>query len=235
MQDDETYLALQFDGDELSLDDDEPSRFLFEYSGKIVVNDYSGQKVGELGTFSAFVVDAMSAVTERESLFDVFDSAESTVNYFGDLYESDGGDFKPKVVKAAFNEDPWWNPNLLILDRLIIYPEHRGRGIGLAALRAMIHRLRTGVGLIAMKPYPLQFEAKHLEAPDSDESKRLGLDGFTLSQQKATAKLRKYYSRLGFKPVHGTEYMVRAPEIPLPDPGALAPRKNKGPRFRGPL
>lgn len=219
--DDETYLTLRFDGDELTLDDEEPSRFLFEYSGTIVQNDYSGQKVGEIGTFSAFVVDAMAAVSERESLLDVFDTKETTVNYFGDLYESDDGDFKPKVVNAAFDGDPWWNPNILILDRLIIYPEHRGRGLGLQVLRAMIHRLRTGVGLIAMKPYPLQFEARHLEAPDSDESKRLGLDKFSLPQQKATAKLKKYYGKLGFKAVPRTEYMVRSPEIPLPDPDSL--------------
>jgi len=162
-----------------------------------------------------------SAIVEHESVFDIFDSHSTSIGYFETLYDLDSGSFKPQVAKAAYGDDYQWNPNLLILDRLIVYPKYRGHGVGLLALRALIHRLRVGVGLIAMKPYPLQYEAKFLCESNADERKRMELANFQLPQPKATAKLRKYYGRLGFKMVPRTEYMVRSVELPLPSPTSL--------------
>jgi len=220
MQDYRTSLLLHFEDDYQFAADDEPSRFLFETSGKLVITD-DGDNETELGVFSAMVVDVQSAIVEHESVFDVFDSHSTSITYFQALYDYDSGDFKPQVVTVAYGDDYLWNPNLLILDRLIVYPEHRGHGVGLLALRALIQRLRIGVGLIAMKPYPLQYEAKFLDESDADERKRLGLDDFKLPQPKATAKLKKYYGRLGFKAVPRTEYMVRSIELPLPSADSL--------------
>lgn len=72
-----------------------------------------------------------------------------------------------------------------------------------------------------MKPYPLQYEAKFLGENDAERRKRLGLDNSKLPQQKATAKLKKYYGRLGFRSVPRTEYMVRSVELPLPSAASL--------------
>lgn len=222
MRDAQTSLMLHFDGAYQLAADDEPSRFLFEAGGKLVLTDDDDNKT-EVGVFSAMTVDVQAAIVERESVFDIFDSDSTSIGYFDALYDHDSCDFKPEVVNVAYGDDYLWNPNLLILDRLAVYPEHRGHGIGLLALRALIHRLRVGVGLIAMKPYPLQFEARLLDESDLNKGKRLGLDGFKLSQQKATAKLKKYYSRLGFKAVPRTEYMVRSVELPLPSVTSLRP------------
>lgn len=73
-----------------------------------------------------------------------------------------------------------------------------------------------------MKPYPLQFEAHFLDERSAIERHRLALDRFQPDQRKATAKLRKYYSRLGFRTVPRTDYMVLSPEVRLPDLDSLA-------------
>lgn len=220
MQDYRNSLLLHFDDDYRFAAEEEPSRFLFETGGKLVITDDDNEI--ELGAFSAMVVDVQSAIVEHESVFDVFDSHSTSITYFQELYDHGSGDFKPRVLKVAYGDNYYlWNPNLLILDRLIVYPEHRGHGVGLLALRALIQRLRVGVGLIAMKPFPLQYEAKFLDESDADERKRLGLEDFKLPQPKATAKLKKYYGRLGFKTVPRTEYMVRSVELPLPPEASL--------------
>lgn len=139
MRDYQTGLLLHFDDDYQFAADDEPSKFLFESHGKLVMTDDDDNET-EIGVFSAMVVDVQSAIVEHGSVFDVFDSHSTSIGYFNDLYDQGSGDFKAQVVKVAYGEDYLWNPNLLILDRLIVYPEHRSHGVGLLALRALILR-----------------------------------------------------------------------------------------------
>ena len=60
--------------------------------------------------------------------------------------------------------------NLLILDRLeIIIPQYRGKKLGLTILHHMIERFSAGASIVAMKPFPLQFE------PMKDKDKKNGV------------------------------------------------------------
>jgi hypothetical protein len=93
-------LVLKFAEEQRLAADEEPSRFLFELRGKLVLVDMDEHKT-EIGIFSATIVDARSAMIERESVFDVFDSESTTIDYYGALYDQKTGDFKPNVVKAA--------------------------------------------------------------------------------------------------------------------------------------
>lgn len=213
--------ALVFEAAFQMIDDRGPSSFLLEHDGKIVLTDDEAWPSETIGSFSAIVVDVQSAMAEGEDLFHVFDSNSVAIGYFEDLYEPDDGEFKEKVARAASSREGFvWNPSLLILDRLIIDPVHRGHCVGLLALREIIQRLRIGIGLIAMKPFPLQFETRHRD--DAEESARLGLNLFKITEARATTKLRQYYARLGFRQVPGSDYMVRSAEEPLPSAAALS-------------
>ncbi|MBX3673895.1 MAG: GNAT family N-acetyltransferase [Burkholderiales bacterium] len=212
-------LTLLYESRRQSAAENDPSRYLFEESGRLLLTDKQDRDT-EIGTFGALIIDVRGAVTEHESVHAVFDSDSRTIGYFEALYDSEGGDFKETVARAACGDDYLWNPNLLVLDRLVIYPDFRGHGVGLTALRALIHRLRAGCGLIAMKPFPLQFEDAHGARPESDEQQRLGLAAFKSTEARATSKLKKYYSRLGFIPIPRTAYMVRSSELPLAFSGA---------------
>lgn len=141
-------LVLHFAEERRFADDDEPSRFLFPAAGSLLFTD-EDDKETEVGTFSAIVVDVRGAITEDVSVFNVFDSNGTGIGYYEMLYEADGQDFKHRVTRISHGDDYFWNPNLLILDRLVVYPEFRGQGFGLLALRALIHRLRASVGLRA--------------------------------------------------------------------------------------
>ena len=127
-------------------EDEEPSRFIFRSDGNLLVTDEDDDEV-EIGFFSVKFVDVTGAMTEGESVFDVFDCDSTCIQYFEALYGADN-DLKPRVARLAHGESYLWNPSLLILDRLVIYREYRGSGLGLVALRALIHRFRAGAGLI---------------------------------------------------------------------------------------
>lgn len=197
----------------LLVDDREPNSFHKYIEGAIRLSSSEGVKV-RVGSFSIIIIDVEAAVNAKEDLFDVFDCSSRTIDYF-DLYASDF-DFAPNVIEALGGEDRW-TPNMLILERLEILPKYRRRGYGLRVLRWLQFHFSTGCGLVAMKPFPLQFEGGTPEEnKDKPEFAKLGLDQFRDSFDGALEKLRAHYGRLGFIEVSGTQFMVVDPLRPLP-------------------
>lgn len=189
------------------VDNPEPDRFVYKNSGKLILVDDDEVDV-EIGSFVAFRVDLTSARNEGQDFFNVFDCHSSVLlSYFEDLYDIKAADFKSKVYKLNPVTD-WWNPNLLIIDRITIYKEHRGHGYALEAIQGLIKILGMGINVIALKPFPLQFEAKKLDGKEREEFIKLGLDDFEKNEKKATNKLMKLYSEIGFKKVSSTPYMA---------------------------
>ncbi|MDP2018967.1 hypothetical protein [Hydrogenophaga sp.] len=194
------------------LDDSEPSFYVKDLEGYVL--SYNGYRRERVGRFRIFVIDVEMAFSDRFSVFEVFDYRSETIGYWS-LYEP-SLEFKTKVVKVLPEGDRW-QPNILILDRMEIFPKYRGEGIGLNALRCLQRQFSTGCGIIAMKPFPLQFEGGTPEEnADSPTFVKLGLGTFDRNEKRAMAKLRAYYARLGFVRVPGTEYMVADPLLAMP-------------------
>lgn len=176
--------------------------YIHEIEGLVTLEGYSGNTLAEIGSFRAVQVDVEGAMSQHVSVHQVFDIYQETWSFYADLY--DGIDFSAKVKKALDCEDevvPW---GLLILSRLTIKREFRGNRFGLEALKCLIQRYRMGAGIIAMKPFPLQFENEGENATEPE------LQGFSGSIEACTAKLRKYYGELGFKRIPRTPYMALA-------------------------
>ena len=90
--------------------------------------------------------------------------------------------------------------DLLIIDYVAIYPEYRGLRIAESAIHRTIDIFGAGCGLVACKPWPLQFTPSVAE--DQEALKRLALPN--VSKGEAIRKLRSYWSRLGFWPLSNT-------------------------------
>jgi GNAT superfamily N-acetyltransferase len=214
------YCVLSIDESEVSVGDIESSRFIHQLSGRVQIFFLGGTRKLDVGTFSILVVDLETAINEGVEPFHVFDSDSKTAPYYGPLYLQrswSGTDFRASVTRAVCGDESIWRPNLLILDRLAVYPEHRGQGVGLLAIRGLIERFRMGIGLIVMKPYPLQFESEPTSPKDVETRRRLGLDDFRMGYKPALAKLRSYYATLGFRCIPRTSLMGLAPEHYVPD------------------
>ncbi len=90
--------------------------------------------------------------------------------------------------------------DLLIIDYVAIHPQFRGLGIAESAIHRMIDIFGPGCGLVACKPWPLQFTPSI--ADDQKALKRLALP--KISKGEAIRKLRSYWLRLGFWPLGNT-------------------------------
>lgn len=197
----------------LLVDDREPNSFHKYIEGAIRLSSFEGSKV-RLGSFSIIVIDVEAAVNAKVGMFDVFDCCSRTVDYF-DLYTGDM-DFAPNVIEALGGEDRW-TPNMLLLERLEILPKYRGRGIGLRVLRWLQFHFSTGCGIVAMKPYPLQFEGGTPEEnKDKPDFVKMGWGQFSADFDVSLNKLHQYYGRMAFNVVPGTPFMVADPMRPLP-------------------
>jgi GNAT superfamily N-acetyltransferase len=209
--DDYRWCHLRFAERTVLLRDNEPSRFLQEYEGTIEWEDPEGgsSKVA-LGAFRAYLIDIVGAVTEQESIDFVWDTTQSTWSAYEALFDVETGELTDAAKSAAFGTDYQHNEGVLMIDRMAILPVHRGHGVGLLSMRTLIEQFRPACGVVMIKPFPLQFEGDGLlgEWPSNGE---LALDRYSQSMRTALGRLKRYYGRLGFKSVRGTEYMVLDP------------------------
>jgi GNAT superfamily N-acetyltransferase len=206
-------LTLLFNEDPAYVGINGPSSFCYRHYGELVLSDEARKVKEKIGTFAATVVNAEASLIEGNSLVYLFDHDASLFEYFEDLFDPKDELFKMRVEKAV-NDSCLLSRNLLIIDDLVVYPEHRGQGVGLVALRALMERLGIGASVVAIKAIPSQFNDGCRD--DVAARTRLGLDRFGMSQSKATSKLREHFSRLGFTRLRGNDIMVRSLEVPLP-------------------
>lgn len=217
-------LGLLFDEQELFAYDEEPSAYLLHWTGRVIhweENDETTAVKRPIGNFSAIFVNAAGAINDGVSLFDVFDTERTTFDYYQAMFDQATEDFTDQVVKVAFRGDYALSPNVLILDRLTILPEYRGKGRGLMVLRGLMQYLGPGAGLMAMKPFPLQGESRPRSPEALAERQLLELDQYPGDMRKATSKLVRHYKRLGFIRLPKSPYMVRDGALPLPGPNEL--------------
>lgn len=208
--DDSPDLILEVNSRLISPGNEPPERFIHEYAGTLQLRDINLKRVATIGEFQVTVLDVENAVNERESAFDVFDCSPDTMGYYDVLFDRDL-ELRPEVNRLLYGDEyGQWDPNTLILHRLAIERAYRGRGYGLQALQALIEEFRVGIGIIAMKPFPLQFEGgiRYRTERKQEEVAKYELDALGKDFRKARSKLRRYYRRLGFKLVPKTEYMV---------------------------
>jgi hypothetical protein len=204
MTEDDSLIELSWDSVSL-LDDSEPDKWVYSYCGDIlnIEEDDSRTKIGK---FSAQYIDVGGAMNEGEPIFEILDCHSSSLaEYFEPIFGDNAPNFSDTVEQITKgNAD---GCNLLIIDRVEIIAEYRGKGIGLRILSHMMVRFSMGAGIVALKAFPLQFE---LEQTNEDQTwhKLLSLESFENNVEVSTTKLKDYYSRLGFKCLPAGDFMV---------------------------
>ena len=198
----------------------DPSDYVYEYEGSIwsedpeSVDDCDPDYIN-IGSFRAYYADIMRASIQGESAPDVFDAhSQQMLEYYEALFDIPDSEFRSEV--DALCGWPMSGPNLFVIDRVEILPQYRGQGLGLQAISILIARLGAGAGTTAIIPFPLQFEyRRNDEATPWDAD--MALDRFSQDRDEATAKLSRYYERVGFTPVAETRVMVSSNDSPIPD------------------
>jgi len=107
--------------------------------------------------------------------------------------------------------------DLQVINRMVVDPAHRGHGLGLFMIEAADIVVNGYMSAQILKPYPLQFEG-HIrygssssygfpEPPGKNEMSPHSTREAAFAN--AQAKIRAYYTKLGFEIHDSTEYMLR--------------------------
>jgi len=210
MANDVPFLILHFEASSACLEAVEPNDFVYETRGKIVTLDESEQET-LVGKFCLYYADVDNAYDGGFEPSEVLDTYSHTVDYFSSIYGLNGAEFSEKLL-YLLNHDVFGN-NSLILDRLELLPRYRGQNLGLIIMWRLMQRFSLRAGVVAIKPFPLQFEQ---EPSTEGWRNELQLSNFTKSERTATQKLRRYYRKLGFVGMQGTPFMFRSTTWRLP-------------------
>jgi hypothetical protein len=171
--------------------------FVHSILGKMFAKSEDREDEENVGYIKASLVqfgEAMDHGISTERLGDGIDG--NIAEYWELLFDSDTGFWKEEVQDQYEAS----GCDLLIIHCMEISPKFRGRGVGPIAIDRTIDIFGPVCGLVACKPWPLQFTPAL--ARDRKALNRLKAPG--VGRDEAARKLRAYWSRLGFWPLGQT-------------------------------
>jgi hypothetical protein len=86
--------------------------------------------------------------------------------------------------------------DVFVIEHMEIQPNHRGRGLGLSAMRGLLRTFATGETLAATRPVPTILEGKTLSP---------------IELREVQERLCRYWQRVGFERFGRSDILVRAP------------------------
>jgi hypothetical protein len=182
----------------------EPSEYLLDIMGNIHFDTINGGS-NIIGRISARVVQAGRAIDARESLFEVCDCVDQNLHD----YASAAYDFDNSCIRESIS-DGCAGTDILIIENVQIVRAHRGRGLGLLAVRRAIDTFGAGCAAVILKPFPLQFSDPSSRPTNkaSDWEARMDTGSFESKQSIALTKLRRHWNRLGFQRIGRSDYFA---------------------------
>jgi hypothetical protein len=171
--------------------------FVHSILGKISAKSEDRGSEEDVGYIKASLVQFGAALDHGISTERLGDGIDGNIaEYWELLFDLDTGCWKEEVQ----DEYEASGCDLLIIDCMEISPKFRGTGVGPTAIDRTIDIFGLGCGLVACKPWPLQFTPTF--ARDRKALNRLKAPA--MGQDEAVRKLRAYWSRLGFWPLGET-------------------------------
>jgi hypothetical protein len=189
--------------------------FVHQFIGDIlqIDQDDKGRKIGEI---NLTVVDIAGGVQAKLNPFEIIDGVDQDLYNHGAVIFDENGDVLPQVKRAI--PDAEWIGRLLILNRMKIEPEFRGRNLGLLAARQAIQFFGHAC-LVLAKPFPVQFSGFQ----DPNWVAPAGVTDKVTDFLAAQNKLQKYWKKLGLKRIGRTQYFGMDGTESLPPIGELLP------------
>jgi hypothetical protein len=168
--------------------------FIQSISGRVFARQEAGERDRQFGSLSASLVQFGSALDHGITAEQLGDGISGLIaEYWEQMFNVDTCRWKDEIRE----EFEIAGSDLLIIDYVALDPLLRGHGLGLAAVRRTIEIFGSGCGLVACKPWPLQFTPEF-----ADNVRRLKrLQPPALAQDEAVRKLRLYWSKAGFWPL----------------------------------
>jgi GNAT superfamily N-acetyltransferase len=171
--------------------------FVHSILGKISAKSEDRGNEEDAGYIKASLVQFSAALDHGISTERLGDGIDGNIAAYWELLFDLNTDCWKEEVQDEYEAS---GCDLLIIDCMEVSPKFRGTGIGPIAVDRTIDLFGPVCGLVACKPWPLQFTPEF--ARDRKALNRLKAPG--VGQDAAVRKLRTYWSKLGFWPVGET-------------------------------
>ena len=205
----------------------EPDAYITDLSGEILVSHEGADDELRVGTVSAYSVHLDEAEEDGVPWLDVLDAHSGDTAMYTDLFGSDGSCYSEWVESSL---EPFGS-DLLILDRIRIKPEYRGLGYGLYAAQLMINGFASA-GVVACVPAP--YELLENVPPRGPGTCTSNSGSHIPNWTAAEAKLRKYWSLVGFERVPTSDVFALSLAARRPSMEAVIRKYLSGKRNRKP-
>lgn len=192
--------------------DGEPTAFVSTYTAAITCTDDETGEVSTVGRVTALRVHAGLAHNAGESLFDVCDAYSEELHHLHALlYEPERYHFREELMTRFEAAEP----DLLVLDYVLLAPRWRGLRLGLLAVRRLVDLVGGGCGLAVSLIAPLRHRSASVLRVPPTWLPRHRNPG---EKRAARVRLRGYFRRMGFRRLGRTPYY--ALPLNLVTPGA---------------
>jgi hypothetical protein len=200
---------------EVSSDDTDPTSFVSFYKGEVFGEDDSDDDLDDefcgnevkVGEIDLYLVNRGRIIDEGASLFEAMDATSSeTMECYEALIDQETEDWKQEV-QELISEDGLVLNDILLIRRLELVENLRGRGIGATVAAAAIRVLGSNCAVITCKPFPLQYEGWG----DPSKAAERVAEGFERKRDEAFRKVSEFWVEAGFKPLPGSGHYVWSP------------------------
>jgi hypothetical protein len=177
----------------------EPKVFISAYHGVIRAQGDDGVS-HRVGSARAWRVHIGLVANQGESLLEVFAAQKQPMrDLYAALFDPETDYFTQDIVRKFMAMDP----DLLVLDYVVLNPRWRGLKLGLLATRKMVDLLGGGCGLVVYHIAPLRWGAyRMLRIPKNWLPRQKSFE----SRKHAVVKLRRYFRQMGFERIGRTGY-----------------------------
>jgi GNAT superfamily N-acetyltransferase len=188
----------------------EPEYFITSIRGKSfrVTEDERYIVTGRVLALWVRIGDALERGCPLESIFDSHD--QELANCYAQIFNPETGSLDESLSEGSFfgNGD-----DLLLISKVEVLPKYRGKGLGLKIVRKTLQSFGAGKAAAVLTAQPL-----HQSCGRPSWAKKMQLEELEQKADDGALKLRKHWSKLGFKQVRDTDFFLldlacRIPQI----------------------
>lgn len=173
----------------------ELGEYVTAISAEIIWENLDSGDCGIAGNFQGWRIHLGRNLDEqRFSVFDLFEGVSSEILEFYSALLNENGE-----IREEFGKFLGIGSDVLIMNMIRLFPEHRGNRLGLAVVLKILQVFGQDCALAIAKPYPFQFGSHKLIS--SEDDRRMRYDLFQRDGYEALQCLRNYWSELGSLPV----------------------------------
>ncbi|WP_430827479.1 hypothetical protein [Chryseobacterium indologenes] len=177
------------------LGDKDSDRFCQNIRGELIVSNEVGNSKA-IGRLMGEKLLIREAINHNWDSYSIFDTEARTLEIGETVYNFDEGDWNDAIMEK-FKNDIYEN-DLLILSRIEILPEYRGKGIGQKWIKDFYINFIQGCGLMALKVFPLQCESDYTLGRDQLWCNEMGYNSMNKNDD-AFESLLQFYLKTGFE------------------------------------